>query len=701
MEAKLIAARLHNLKTIWAWLWRYGWVAIPPLYGFLIYIRRAVVSMTVEVAIWPTAALLASALLLLRGRAQLYCLIGGIVANLVVAATMGFTLRTVLGTPEACLLAYLAYKIGGRNPDFSNGVQLFRFVLFAAIPSSAMFTLAVHFSAPAGFQAAANLLIGHVLGATIFVPSIVILSRPSHVRALERSPLEFTACLTALAAFTLIALWPQDRSALAFLIFPLAMFIAFRYGPTGAAIGSLVLTGTVLTHAYWIAPSLGGAWANEDTLWTQILVAIVFLITVPAAASVAANSRMRKVLLRRSEAALIAQHRADAATQAKSEFLANMSHEIRTPLNGVIGLVDALSRTELKPEQRDMLAMVRSSGQALTGLLSDALDLARAESGALQLTHEPFDVQEAIGAATYLFESVAREKGLEFSVAFDLDRSVAIGDALRLRQIVSNLTSNAVKFTDKGKVTVAVALRAQPDEAGQLMVSVSDTGRGFSEAVRGRLFNRFEQGDGSVTRRFGGTGLGLSIAKHLTELMGGRIDCQSLPHVGSSFSIQVPLRLPDEKTHLPEPKPAAVIEPAARKISVLLAEDHFVNQRVIQAIIGELVELTIVEDGQAAVDICCDRQFDVILMDTHMPVLGGHEAIAAIRAEELAHGRVRTRIVSLTADAMPQQVLASLAAGADMHVAKPITADVLIGALTQEQAAADEPAQGRVMPAAS
>jgi signal transduction histidine kinase/ActR/RegA family two-component response regulator len=677
-----------GVRAAGAWLWSHGWLFVPPVYGSLIFVRRAMVAMNAEVAIWPTAALLASAILLTRGWARAYVIAGGVAVNILIAVTMGYTPRTIMGAPEACLLAYLTWRSGRRgSPDFASGVQLFRFVATAAAPASAIFAAAVYLTTrtgvPVTLENAANLFIGHLMGAAILVPCALILAKPKRYGPWRRPASEFAVYLVALTIFTLAVLWPQNRSALTLLIFPLTMFTAFRYGPVGAAMASLTLCATVLTQAYWVSPMLKGPWAQSDTLWTQMLVAIVFLITLPAAGSVAANDRMRKVLERRSELARTAQHRADAATRAKSEFLANLSHEIRTPLNGVIGLVDALSRTRLDPEQKDMLGMVRSSGQALTSLLSDALDLARAESGALRLSEEPFEIREAVGSATYLFEAVAREKGLSFAVSFDLDAEAAVGDPLRIRQIVSNLTSNAVKFTDRGGVRIAVRLKGPAPGPGRLEIEVRDTGRGFSEEVRQRLFNRFEQGDGSVTRRFGGAGLGLSISRRLAELMGGTIECSSTPGRGAAFVLSVPLMLLDQPLAQPEPAPAA-LEPGERRMRVLVAEDHVVNQKVIQAMLGDTVELTMVEDGQAAVEACRQQHFDCILMDTHMPVLGGHEAIAIIRAEEAVSGRPRAKIVSLTADAMPQQVTAALAAGADLHVAKPITAEVLVGALMQE-----------------
>ena len=385
-------------------------------------------------------------------------------------------------------------------------------------------------------------------------------------------------------------------------------------------------------------------------------------------------------------------HRAEAASVAKSEFLANMSHEIRTPLNGVLGLADALARMELTPQQREIVEMIVSSGHALTGILSDVLDLAKAEAGQLELAAESFGLRETIGSAAFLFETVARDKGVGFRVKFDPDGPDRLmGDPLRIRQVVSNLISNAVKFTTEGEVAVNVACRVGADGSARLSVKVKDTGPGFSEEVRARLFSRFEQGDGSITRRYGGTGLGLSIASSLAQKMGGQIDCRGRPGEGATFVFRARLAL----DAAPQVVRAARLEtrPAdlGLKPRVLLAEDHEVNQKVVQLMLGEAAELVIVGDGQRAADEALGaRPFDVILMDTQMPVMDGLTAIRRIREEETRLGRTRTPIISLTANAMAHQVRASFEAGADHHLAKPITADALFAAIERmmEQGAA-------------
>jgi PAS domain S-box-containing protein len=379
--------------------------------------------------------------------------------------------------------------------------------------------------------------------------------------------------------------------------------------------------------------------------------------------------------------------RAEAASVAKSEFLANMSHEIRTPLNGVIGMAEVLNRTDLTARQREMMAVILNSGRTLNLLLSDILDLSKIEAGALELVEEPMNLREAVTAAAAVFEAVAREKDLAFELSFaDGFDDQVVGDALRIRQIVANLTSNAVKFTPAGAVRIHAATRPASGGGVALSLSVQDSGEGFEPATRDQLFERFQQADGSVTRQAGGSGLGLPIARRLARLMDGDIDCAAQPGRGATFTFQAVLGacVGDAACRKPRPEPTTTAEPQTeRRLRILLAEDHPTNQQVVDLMLGDAADLTIAADGQAALTAFTEHAFDAILMDTQMPVMDGLAAIAAIRARERDHGLARTPIISLTANAMPHQVQACLAAGADLHLAKPISIHGLFGAINQ------------------
>jgi PAS domain S-box-containing protein len=396
------------------------------------------------------------------------------------------------------------------------------------------------------------------------------------------------------------------------------------------------------------------------------------------------------------ERALVqAKDEAEAATRAKSAFLATMSHEIRTPLNGVLGMAQAMSQGALEPAQRERLEVIRQSGESLLTLLNDILDFSKIEAGKLTLEDGEFDLQELVKAVYSTFEAVADGKGLDFRLdvqprAFGRYR----GDPVRVRQVLCNLVSNALKFTAHGRVGIVVGRRGE-----ELSLQVSDTGIGMSAQQRRNLFRAFEQAEASTARKYGGTGLGLSICRDLVELMGGRIVVKSRPGEGSSFTVRLPLpRAQGAPQAAPEPQDSAFAPEAERRLRVLAAEDNSVNQLVLKTLLGQVgVEPVMVFDGQAAVEAWARESWDLILMDVQMPVMDGPAAVAEIRAREAAEGRVRTPIVALTANAMEHQVSAYLSGGMDGYVAKPIEAARLFAAL---QAALDSQPQPRVEAAA-
>jgi len=382
------------------------------------------------------------------------------------------------------------------------------------------------------------------------------------------------------------------------------------------------------------------------------------------------------------QALLDAKAAAEAASRAKSDFLANMSHEIRTPLNGVIGIVDALARTALDAGQTEMVDLIRSSGITLERLVSDILDVSKIEAGQLDLETRPFDLDEALEPITVM-RARAEDKGLAFHVIRAPEaRGIFRGDSTRIRQVLGNLLSNAVKFTARGAITVRVGM----DTADRLEISVEDTGVGFDADHAARLFERFNQADSTITRRFGGTGLGLSICRSLVEMMDGEITARSAPGEGSTFRFALPLaRVESLSTYDAREAGAG---PAARPLieralRVLLAEDHPTNQRVVQLILSSQgAEVVIADDGAQAVAAFEADDFDVILMDMQMPVMDGLTAIRAIRAlEAKSAGLGRIPIVMLSANAMMEHRDEAMAAGADGHVAKPITAASLLAGI--------------------
>ncbi|MDR7232431.1 PAS domain S-box-containing protein [Caulobacter sp. BE264] len=373
---------------------------------------------------------------------------------------------------------------------------------------------------------------------------------------------------------------------------------------------------------------------------------------------------------------------AEAANRAKNDFLANMSHEIRTPLNGVVALAAALGETPLTAKQAEMVDMIRRSGQTLERLVSDILDVAKIEAGQMTIQPQAFDLVALLDGLLDVTRLRAKDKG----VGVRLERSPAatggfLGDSVRISQVLSNLLSNAVKFTDRGEVIVRVDL----DEPGKghdalLRVEVEDTGVGFDADKADMIFQRFSQADSTITRRFGGSGLGLSISKTLVDMMGGEISARSSPGAGSVFKVMLPLN----RANLEPSAESDAMSPRLQNegLKVLLAEDHPINQRVVQLILEPCgADVTVVENGAQAVEATASDVFDVVLMDMQMPVMDGLAATRAIRARE-GEGR-RTPIIMLSANAMASHREEALLAGADLHVAKPVTVAALLDGIGQ------------------
>ena len=380
------------------------------------------------------------------------------------------------------------------------------------------------------------------------------------------------------------------------------------------------------------------------------------------------------------ESLIEAKRQAEAASQAKSAFLAVMSHEIRTPLNGVLGMTQALAADPaLTQAQRARLHTIRDSGESLLAILNDILDLSKIEAGKLELEHVAFEIGDVAETAHASFKALARQKGLKFKLfVADRAKGAYLGDPTRVRQLLFNLVSNALKFTDEGEIRLAVEAGAK----GGLVLSVSDTGVGIAPDRLERIFDKFEQADLSATRRHGGAGLGLAICRELCTLMGGTIGAESELGKGARFTVALPL----ERVAGGAAKPAAAPKPAgpaeAQDLRILAAEDNPTNQLVLKALLAQVgVEPVVVENGRLAVEAWESGGFDLILMDIQMPEMGGMEAARAIRAAEAALGRPRIPIVALTANAMAHQVAEYEGAGMDAHVPKPIDTALLFGTI--------------------
>ncbi|MFN3536252.1 MAG: ATP-binding protein [Brevundimonas sp.] len=399
------------------------------------------------------------------------------------------------------------------------------------------------------------------------------------------------------------------------------------------------------------------------------------------------HANIRDISERKAQrtALLQAKAEAEAANLAKSTFLANMSHELRTPLNGVTSMADLLATTELTPRQQEINDIIVASSHQLKGLIGDILDLARIECGELSLVEEPTCLAALIRSVVDLCGLRAAEKGVHLSadITPDLHERVMV-DAIRLRQVLTNLVSNAVKFTEVGSVRLGVTA-----SGGRYRFEISDTGIGFRPEQAAEIFKPFQQADGTITRRFGGTGLGLAISSDLVKAMGGEIQCRGQPGEGATFWFELGLASAAAAEPAGAPAPDADLGP----MRVLLADDNATNRRVVELILGALdARCVTVEDGAQAVAAFEAQTFDIVLMDMMMPVMDGLTAVRALRAVEALEGRPRTPVLMLTANSFPEHIAESLAAGADLHLAKPITVGSLMEAIARAQTETVEPA---------
>ena len=425
----------------------------------------------------------------------------------------------------------------------------------------------------------------------------------------------------------------------------------------------------------------------------------------------AANRGLKENLSELNEA----KEAALTAAKAKSAFLANMSHEIRTPMNGVLGMLEMIKDTSLSETQGDLLRTAYASAESLLAIINDILDFSKIEAGKMTIEHIEISVRNVVSDICTLLGGTAREKGLTLSCDIDPDLpGVLIGDPVRLRQVLTNLIGNAVKFTETGEVRVKVNLLECVERSARVEFSVEDTGIGISRTVLPQLFDEFTQADGSTTRKFGGTGLGLTISRQLVELMGGNINVVSAKGQGSTFSFALDMTICEH--HTGQQESAGHTDGSGQKqqdittfpdsIRVLMAEDNVVNQKVAISMLKKIgiQHIDVARDGREAVSMNSIHTYDLILMDCQMPQMSGYEATGVIRRQEREQQLPPIPIIAMTANAMAEDREKCLAAGMDGYLSKPVKTQELQTTLAQwliydtlPQAADNSSAAGEVV----
>jgi signal transduction histidine kinase/ActR/RegA family two-component response regulator len=528
----------------------------------------------------------------------------------------------------------------------------------------------------------------NVMGVALGVPVGLILLDRRHRQGFRTGRLEAIATPFLILA-TSAVIFANDIDYRVMLFAPV-LLAAFRGGPRAVAV-AVTASVAVAIPAVLHRTGLDMKIALGPLRHALIFHIVLYAVAMVAALALSRQARLQALLVRRQAAAQAAQVRAQAASQAKSDFLATISHEIRTPLNSILGFAALVADDPaLSPENRRRLDLVSRAGRSLAEIVGDLLDFAKVEAGRLDLTLAPTSPAALLRDAVAIIAPEAAAKGLSLRTIFEasgegeVDALLAL-DETRLRQVLLNLLANALKFTSQGGVIARLTAGPAP---GELRFEIADTGIGIAPEVQARLFQRFSQGDSSISRSYGGTGLGLAISKALVSAMHGEIGVESQLNHGARFWITLTAEPAAAPLPAARPAPDATADRAAR---VLLVDDHPMNRELGMALLTLAgCEVTTAEDGAQALEAVMAGGFDLVLMDVHMPGMDGLTAARAIR--NLPGPVAGIPIIALSADVLPEQIARCRAAGMDDHVPKPIRREELFAAVARalESATAEE-----------